>query len=128
VIGDAALLLSQRALYEYEYDLGSMWKDWTGLPFVFDVWAGRRSADRSEASRVHDALIQGREWGLSHLPMLATEAAQETGMREDRCLEYLSGIDYALSYRHIEGLTSFFRRLAARGVVADGALTFLSVA
>ncbi len=65
---------------------------------------------------------------MAHLDDLAGEAAARTGIARDTCLEYLSGLDYALSYRHLEGLTSFFRRLAARGVVRDGTLRFLSVA
>ena len=45
VIGDAAL---RAALHEAPrmglevHDLGRMWKDWTGLPFVFAVFAARR--------------------------------------------------------------------------------------
>src|SRR5438876_300461 len=38
------------------------------------------------------------------------------------------GLDYALSYKHLAGLTDFFRRLAARGLVPDGSLRFLQVA
>src|SRR5436190_23705749 len=36
VIGDAALVLgsSHRDRYPYIYDLGQMWKEWTGQPFV----------------------------------------------------------------------------------------------
>lgn len=128
VIGDAALLLAARNVYDHRYDLGTLWQEWTGLPFVFAVWAGRRDGHGQPATQVHEALIQGREWGLSHLSELADEAARRTGLDRTTCLDYLSGIDYALSYRHLEGLTSFFRRLAARGTVADGALTFLSVA
>src|SRR5947208_3506868 len=39
VIGDAALLLSSGASprYPHAYDLGDVWKQWTGLPFVFAV-------------------------------------------------------------------------------------------
>lgn len=128
VIGDAALLLATQNTYPYRYDLGAEWHEWTGLPFVFAVWAGRRECDRTAAALVHQALIAGRDWGLAHLPELALDAAQMTGLPQDVCLEYLSGIDYALTYKHLEGLTSFFRRLAVRGTVAEGALTFLSVA
>lgn len=126
VIGDAALLLAADGRYPYRYDLGAEWKAWTGLPFVFAVWAARREADRVAA--VHRALLASRQWGLAHLDRLADEAAERSGIPRDRCAEYLSGLDYALSYRHLEGLTSFFRRLAQRGVVPDGSLRFLSVA
>jgi chorismate dehydratase len=65
---------------------------------------------------------------LDHLAELATAAAEHTGLAEDVCSEYLSGLDYDLSYSHLEGLTSFFRRLSSRGIVPEGTLRFLSVA
>jgi chorismate dehydratase len=128
VIGDAALLLAAQGTYPYAYDLGAAWKDWTGLPFVFAVWAARRAADAEQVQAVHRALIASRAWGLSHLELLAGSAAQRMGLPEEACRAYLSGLDYALSYAHLEGLTSFLRRLAARGIVTDGTMAFLSVA
>jgi chorismate dehydratase len=128
VIGDAALLLSARGTYQYRYDLGEEWKRWTKLPFVFAVWAARRSADPQGVGSLHAALRESRDWGLANLDALAVEASRTTGIGLSECRTYLSGLDYALSYRHLEGLTSFFRRLAARGTVRDGTLTFLSVA
>jgi len=128
VIGDPALLLQSRNVYRFRYDLGSVWKDWTGLPFVFAVWAARRGGPAQKVREIHQALLSSRDWGLENLPELATQASERTGIGEAECLEYLSGLDYALTYRHLEGLTSFLRRLAARGMVADGALAFLSVA
>jgi chorismate dehydratase len=128
VIGDAALVLAARQAYAFRYDLGAEWKRWTGLPFVFAVWAARRSADRGGVRQVHDGLLASRAWGLDHLADLAAQAAAVTGIPQEQCREYLSGLDYALSYRHLEGLTSFFRRLAAHGWVREGSLGFLSVA
>jgi chorismate dehydratase len=128
VIGDAALLLATDRTYGYRYDLGAVWKDWTGLPFVFAVWAARRETPQSGVAAVHQSLLASRSWGLDHLADLAGEAAERTGLPAQTCHEYLRGLDYALSCRHLEGLTSFFRRLAATGVVKDGTLRFLSVA
>jgi chorismate dehydratase len=128
VIGDPALLLSARGSYPLRYDLGEEWKRWTGLPFVFAVWAARRDADRDAVRAAHRLLLESREWGLNHLELLAEDAARATGIEVSACLEYLSGLDYGLGYRHLEGLTSFLRRLAARGLVRDGTLAFLSVA
>lgn len=128
VIGDSALVLAGRGGYPYRYDLGEAWKRWTGLPFVFAVWAARRGVDHARVRAAHGALLASRAWGLEHLDELARQAAQVTGVAEPACLEYLSGLDYGLSYKHLEGLTSFLRRLSARGMVRDGALTFLAVA
>ena len=128
VIGDAALLLSARHAYPHVTDLGAAWKAWTGLPFVFAVWAARRAVDRRAVHDVHRALLASRKWGLAHLDDLAARASAATGVDAARCRAYLGGLDYGLSYRHLAGLTDFFRRLAARGAVPDGTLSFLGAA
>ena len=128
VIGDAALLLRAKALYPVHLDLGAEWKQWTGLPFVFAVWAARREAPAAEVRAVHERLLESRAWGLANLDLLAAEAAGATGVAEPVCREYLGDLDYALSYRHLAGLTDFFRRLAQDGAVPDGSLSFISAA
>lgn len=128
VIGDPALILAARGTYPHRYDLGEAWKRWTGLPFVFAVWAARRGTDPEQVRETHAALLQARGWGLSHLDDLAAQAAHVTGTGAEACRAYLSGLDYGLSYRHLEGLTSFLGRLVGRGMVREGALAFLAVA
>jgi chorismate dehydratase len=140
VIGDAALLLAARvgALtldgresvtdYPYVYDLGTTWKAWTGLPFVFAVWVAQRTTPLDRSLAVHAALGASRDWGLEHLDELAAQAAAATGVERAICAEYLSGLDYGLSYEHLAGLTEFFRRLVRAGKVPDGSLAFLPAA
>ena len=142
VIGDAALVLRGEARphvidathgsglppYPFAYDLGDTWKSWTGLPFVFAVWVAQRTAPVAEALGIHASLITSRNWGLDHLAALAARASQVTGVSEPVCLEYLSGLDYGLSYEHLAGLTEFFRRLVAAGRVPNGTLAFLPAA
>jgi chorismate dehydratase len=141
VIGDAALHLWSRlrapetypsdnllSQYRYPYDLGSEWKAWTGLPFVFAVWVAQRTAPVDDALGIHAKLIASRNWGLAHLDTLAAQAALATGVSKPVCLEYLSGLDYGLSYGHLAGLTEFFRRLVAAGRVPNGSLSFLPAA
>ena len=143
VIGDAALVLRGESRphvvtgsshdtglpnYPFAYDLGQTWKQWTGLPFVFAVWVAQRTAPIAEALGVHATLITSRNWGLEHLTTLAAQASTTTGVSEPVCLEYLSGLDYGLSYEHLAGLTEFFRRLVAAGRVPNGTLAFLPAA
>jgi chorismate dehydratase len=142
VIGDAALVLRGESRphlaapsdsawvpsYQFSYDLGETWKAWTGLPFVFAVWVAQRTAPVAEALGIHASLITSRNWGLEHLPTLATQASQATGVSEPVCHQYLSGLDYGLSYEHLAGLTEFFRRLVAAGRVPNGTLAFLPAA
>jgi chorismate dehydratase len=135
VIGDAALLLSapgdsSGALprYPYVYDLGEEWKRWTGQPFVFAVWVAQRTTAAADSLAVHARLLESRDWGLANLPVLAQQAADATGVPVPVCAEYLSGLDYGLSYPHLAGLTEFFRRLVAAGRVPNGTLAFLPAA
>lgn len=128
VIGDAALLLAARGEYPVEVDLGVAWREWTGLPFVFAVWAARRSADQGRAREIHARLLESRGWGLANLDLLADQAWATTGIPRAVCRDYLGDLDYSFSYRHLAGLTDFFRRLAADGLVPDGSLSFVSAA
>ena len=130
VIGDAALVLgsNHRERYPYVYDLGQTWKEWTGQPFVFAVWVAQRATNVKEALVAHAGLIASRAWGLLHLNELAEQAHRATGVDRNTCAEYLSGLDYGLSYPHLAGLTEFFRRLLERGRIPNGTLTFLPAA
>lgn len=133
IIGDAALMLTSgtsalAADYPYAYDLGAVWKEWTGLPFVFAVWVAQRTTPVASALAVHARLIQSRDWGLAHLDQLSAQAAVATGVPKPAALEYLSGLDYGLRYEHLAGLTTFFGKLAASGRVPNGSLAFLPAA
>jgi len=133
IIGDAALMLTSGASelaadYPFVYDLGSVWKEWTGLPFVFAVWVAQRTTPVAGSLAVHAQLIESRNWGLEHLDQLAAQAAVATGVSRPKALEYLSGLDYGLRYEHLAGLTAFFGKLAASGRVPNGSLAFLPAA
>ncbi len=128
VIGDGALLLGASGAYPFVVDLGEEWKRWTGLPFVFAVWAARRDVDRAAVKDVHKALLASRKWGLAHIGELAEAASRATNVGVGACIEYFGGLDYGLSYRHLAGLTDFLRRLAAHGHSPDGSLSFIDAA
>jgi chorismate dehydratase len=128
VIGDAALMLSAAGRYPVEVDLGDEWRRWTGLPFVFAVWASRREAPMEQVQVIHQRLLESRQWGLENLDELAKDAARASGVPVQVCRDYLADLDYRLSYRHLAGLTDFFRRLAQDGLVPDGSLSFITAA
>lgn len=131
VIGDAALLLGSPSAsvikpYEYVYDLGSEWKLWTGLPFVFAVWVARRHGVHTKSLGAHAALLTSRDWGLEHLEELSLQAASQTGISVEACRRYFEGLDYGLGIEYLAGLTEFFARLEAMGRVPRARLEFLA--
>ena len=119
VIGDAALVLAAQQRYPHRYDLGEEWKQKTGLPFVFAVWAARRSTDVEAVKRVHERLLASRAWGLAHLDEIAAGVAGQTGIALDSCREYLGGLDYALTETHQHGLGAFLMEIAYKRIVPD---------
>lgn len=118
---DAALLIGDIALREnvlrreiagrgqpYVFDLAAEWKAWTGLPFVFAVWAVRK--DRIEAVRssgVVELLYTSKEHGLADLDRLADEAASRLRLPRSVCGSYLRLLDYELTERDLRGLRLF---------------------
>lgn len=128
VIGDAALQLRARETYAWVYDLGTEWKAWTGLPFVFAVWAVRRELPLPAVHALHRQLLASRAWGLAHLDLLAADASGTTGVAEETCRAYLGSLEYALGGAELEGLTTFFHRLARERLAPAGSLSFITAA
>lgn len=64
VIGDRTMGLDQR--FPYVYDLGAVWEDYTGLPFVFAVWISNQPLEAAFVARFNRALAAG----LAHIPQL----------------------------------------------------------
>ena len=57
IIGDRAL--EQRKISKYKYDLGSEWKKFTGLPFVFAAWISNKKLDKSFIDTFNKANLTG---------------------------------------------------------------------
>ncbi|MCS6928351.1 MAG: menaquinone biosynthesis protein [Saprospiraceae bacterium] len=64
VIGDRAIGLEKR--FPYVYDLGQVWKDWTGLPFVFAAWISTRPLADNFVRQFNEALADG----IAQIPKL----------------------------------------------------------
>jgi chorismate dehydratase len=130
VIGDVAL----RAYYEFErggpdsaptvLDLAVAWREWTGLPMVFAVWAARREFAREHpglVKEVHGAFTSSIERALAEVETVAARAARWEVFDPASLVRYFTTLDYGLGARQVEGLTEFARRAAARGAVPPAA-------
>jgi chorismate dehydratase len=122
VIGDVAL----RALYEGPAlgltvtDLGQAWRDWTGLPMVFAVWAVRRdfaAAYPGQVKDVHQAFLRSRDLCLEELDQVADAAARWESFDADTLASYFRTLDFSLGERQVAGICEFARRAAALGQV-----------
>jgi dehypoxanthine futalosine cyclase len=115
VIGDEALAWKERAATEklFIWDLAEAWRQWTGLPFVFAVWAVRRDVfkrDPQAARRLHRALLDSKEWGLSHMEDVRRAAATESGLSAETIAGYFRRLFYGLGDEQKQGLAAFLQK------------------
>jgi chorismate dehydratase len=120
VIGDVALRARHEApgLGLFVTDLGEAWKNWTGLPMVFAVWAVRRdfaTAHPGIVKEVHAAFLASRELCLAELDTVAAAAARWEPFSEETLAAYFRAIDFSLGERQVAGLREFAARAAAAG-------------
>ncbi len=111
VIGDAALKPLPGS-WETVMDLGQAWRDLTGLPFVYALWAGP-GLEEASAGVLREAA--GR--GLEDRETIARAGAAELGIPPATALDYLMHrIRYELGERQREGLRAFARMIRAHGL------------
>ena len=116
---DAALVIGDPALYydgdASRLDLGAEWTERTGRPFVYAFWAGRPGVlSAVDVTRLQSALAAG-------LGALAHIASSYNGHPERASLNeaYLRGnISFALGEAELGGLSEFYTRSHARGLIA----------
>ncbi len=105
VIGDRGMLAPQED-YSFVWDLGEEWCCWTGLPFVFALWAARSHVEQAP---LDEALAAARDEGIKHFAEIARRAAPEVGLPEADCLRYLrDNLEFHLGPRQHEGLERFY--------------------
>lgn len=105
IIGDRAIRL--RGKYRYCYDLSGEWTRFTGLPFVFAVWALRQEVSREQEHMLCKALRAGLAMRTALLGK-AREVLQETGLDSEGLRKYwFSEIRYHLGAPEMAGLDLF---------------------
>jgi chorismate dehydratase len=100
VIGDRVFGAEKR--YPYIYDLSSEWKNFTGLPFVFAVWATRKELPSGFLQRFNEAVA----FGVNSVPEV--EKTEQQNYPEVDIFEYFTqNISYRLDNRKKEGMKLF---------------------
>ncbi len=102
VIGDRAL--TQRLHSKYIYDLGSAWKEMTGLPFVFAAWVSNKPVSEAFIAAFNEA----NAFGFLHLD----EVISKNGFEEfDLKSYYTQFVKFKLDSRMKEAKALFLRKL-----------------
>jgi chorismate dehydratase len=123
---DAVMIIGDRAMtadppqFPFVWDLGEAWNSWTGLPFVFAVWAARTDDFlQPRFDRLSGILSQARDRGVENISAIAQRSAAQYGLTESVCHNYLSdNLHFQLGDKEKQGLAAYFRYAANLDVIA----------
>jgi chorismate dehydratase len=121
---DAVLLIGDRAMraclpgFAHAFDLGQEWHDWTGLPFVYAVWAVGEDVDLGPAEA---ALHEAKRRGCARVGPIAHAEAPRLGLDAGFCRRYLGNIiRYDLGPREQAGLHHYYMLACELGLAPRG--------
>lgn len=116
IIGDRAMKASDNR-YPVELDLGEVWNDWTGMPFVFAVWTARELEGADLASLSH-ILSAARDRGLANLEAISRVQAGKYGLSPTECSNYLrNNLHFRLGDEEKAGLQLFYEYAAEMSLI-----------
>ncbi len=124
-IGDDALRLAASGRFPFRLDLGEIWYNHVGLPFVFSVCAVREDFYLEEPELVHaihGELLRCRDEGQKKLRTICQSVAPRIPMELEKCYAYLTALEYDLGGKKILALEKFFQYLITRDEASGDAL------
>ncbi|MET0624443.1 MAG: menaquinone biosynthesis protein [Pyrinomonadaceae bacterium] len=113
VIGDPAMTFEREGLRVY--DMAALWREHTGLGFVFAMWMAHESA--AESVRAID-FAGARDEGLASVEEIVDVYERELGRPREELVRYLTrNIAFDLDEELAAGLELFFRLAHRHGVI-----------
>ena len=114
LIGDPAFDADHGALGLQKIDLGEVWTEMTGLPFVYAAWTGRPAGIDADVIR---ALQQAQSEGIAAREEIAAEYGAGDAGRAARAAIYLrDNVKYGLGADEAAGLQMFLDYAADMGL------------
>jgi chorismate dehydratase len=117
---DALLMIGDRAMrmrskrpegFTHTLDLGADWLEWTGLSFVYAIWAVRRTLEEATRAELGQFLESSLAAGLADLPAVARQQT-EPGWSPEETEAYLRRFHYRLGPEDLAGMARFEALLA----------------
>ncbi|HXG01302.1 MAG TPA: aminofutalosine synthase MqnE [Bacteroidota bacterium] len=109
LIGDEALRRNKSGLagFELVFDLAKEWYDWQKLPFVFAIWAMKKSLPDDRKRMLRDMIARSLSQAEEHLSDLGVLHGKALGLTAQETHEYLVGFNYRLGEREREAMRRF---------------------
>lgn len=124
VIGDTALKHPWDQAFKYCIDLGQLWYEMTQFPFVFAVWAVRRSFAEEYPSRVkeiHNLLLASKKQGYQHIDKVIEAGKNKLNLNQSLIKEYFDLLYCDLDSKKIKAMQLFFDSLFDQGILNEKA-------
>jgi chorismate dehydratase len=115
LIGDEALRRNKSGLQGFDlvYDLAREWYDWKKLPFVFAVWAMKKSLDEETKRELKEILTLSLDACEGDFIPAAGLHGRAIGLTDQETQEYLTGFNYRLGERERESMIRFRELISA---------------
>lgn len=98
-IGDKAFNLPSKG--RVLIDLGQVWSEWTGLPFIYALWVARTPPSKEIIQKI----IEARKKGMQNLDFLCSK---QKILPADQALHYLTKcMRYEMDEKSLEAITLF---------------------
>ena len=109
LIGDEALRKNKHGCdgFELVFDLAREWYDWQKLPFVFAVWAAKKTLDQTAKQDLQSILTGALEKSEEDFVRIAGPHGRSLGLTDVETREYLEGFNYRLGEREHESVRMF---------------------
>ncbi|MEH0020834.1 MAG: menaquinone biosynthesis protein [Desulfobacter sp.] len=120
VIGDAALTQPWDQRFRYRFDLGGIWYEMTGLPFVFAVWVVRKAFAEQHPDMVkaaHDLLLASMAEGYAHLDSVIRSGHEKLEVSQELIQTYYDLLVCDLDPLKIKAMETFFNALYEQGIL-----------
>lgn len=120
LIGDKVVTDSPPAIrYPHQLDLGAVWVQHTGLPFVFALWLAKRSADEAMLTAANAVLDRQRRHNeLDRLDQIVQHHAVPRNWPEDLAADYLKQkLAFEVTDQRLAGLELFFEKALEHGLI-----------
>jgi chorismate dehydratase len=108
LIGDSALRNRGGCEgYPYVTDLGEVWHDSTGLPFVFAVWMVRKSLPGEQKAYLESVVNASLNEGWKHFDAAIGDKKEELSMTRAEVREYLDGFHFRMDAAEHDAIAKF---------------------
>jgi chorismate dehydratase len=114
IIGDPAMTFDREGLRVF--DLASLWREYTGLGFVFAMWMMQENSSHAVDTEIFK---RARHEGLENIDRIVADYSHVLNKSEAELKEYLSSISFTVDTEMREGLELYYRLAFRHGLTEN---------